>query len=162
MQSNPAERLLVKVAVFVIMRNDNGDILLQQRAGTGYMDGSWDLSASGHVEYGESLAEAAVRELYEELGVTAKPEDMRLMHMYQSYLDTPYINFVFNLSAWQGQPSICEPEKCSDLGYFSPDNLPEHCTRSVRMAASNNFSDELMISKLTPDNYEQIMHEKWI
>ncbi len=58
---------MTRQAVFVVIRNDNNEILLQQRANTGYLDEYWDLP-SGHVEYGESLSESAVREVEEEIG----------------------------------------------------------------------------------------------
>ena len=52
-----AQRHMTRQAVFVVIRNDNNEILLQQRANTGYLDEYWDLP-SGHVEYGESLSES--------------------------------------------------------------------------------------------------------
>ena len=36
----------------------------------------WDISAAGHVQSGETYLQAAVRELKEELGVSADPEDL--------------------------------------------------------------------------------------
>ncbi len=44
------KRFMTRQAVFVVLRNGNGEVLLQQRANTGYLDGYWDLP-SGHVEY---------------------------------------------------------------------------------------------------------------
>ena len=154
-----AEKLVTRMAVFIMIRDDQGRLLLQQRANTGYMDGYYDFACSGHVDEGETIIEAAVRELKEEIGITAKAEDLKLVHINQNYLDRAYANFTFELRAWEGEPTICEPDKCSDLAYFAPDNLPEKCTLGVRVNERAGFSSELGYSKVTPDNYEQYMGE---
>ena len=46
------------------------EVLLQLRQGTGYRDGHWAAAAAGHVEKGESVYDAALREAAEEVGVT--------------------------------------------------------------------------------------------
>jgi 8-oxo-dGTP pyrophosphatase MutT (NUDIX family) len=69
---------VVPVAI-VFLRRDVGDtaeVLLQLRQGTGFMDGHWAAAAAGHVEAGESVLEAAVREATEELGITIDPADL--------------------------------------------------------------------------------------
>ncbi len=67
------ERLLhraVQVGVF----NGNGRIWLQHRNLTkDTWPGAWDLAATGHVQAGESYADAARRELAEELNIDAHP-----------------------------------------------------------------------------------------
>ena len=61
-------------AVHVIVLDPEGRIWLQQRAAAkDTFPGFWDLSATGHVDPGESYAEAARRELREELGLEAEP-----------------------------------------------------------------------------------------
>ena len=59
---------LVPAAYVALLRD--GQVLLQQRQNTGYMDGHWSFSAAGHVERDESVTAAAVREVWEELGVS--------------------------------------------------------------------------------------------
>jgi 8-oxo-dGTP diphosphatase len=156
-----AEKLRSLMAVFVNIRDENGRMLLQQRVNTGYRDGYYDYSCSGHVDEGESVLEAAVRELSEELGIDAKAEDLKLVHIMQAFLDIPYTNFTFELDRFEGIPSIREPEKCSDLSYFAPDALPELCTPNLRMNEKSGFSRELTFSKLTPENYQYYMGESY-
>ncbi len=43
--------------------------------------GEWDFSAGGHINLGESLVEGAVREAYEEIGITITPEDLQFVTM---------------------------------------------------------------------------------
>jgi len=59
--------------VRVILRDDNGNILLQKRGQTMEVyPNRWTDSASGHVDFNENPETAAERELYEELGLTAQ------------------------------------------------------------------------------------------
>ena len=89
------ERFLARSAVFIVLRNAQGEVLLQRRYQTGYMDGRYDLP-SGHVERGEKLLDAAVRELQEEVKVTVRPEDLQLWHVNQfSAMNQDYYNFFF-------------------------------------------------------------------
>ena len=63
-------------AAYVILLREGGrgpEVLLQLWRGTGYMDGHWACEAAGHVEAGESVLDAAVREAHEEIGVVVDP-----------------------------------------------------------------------------------------
>ena len=62
---------VVRVAAAVIHRGD--DVLLTQRPPGGPLGESWEFPG-GKLEAGETPAEAIVRELHEELGVTATVE----------------------------------------------------------------------------------------
>lgn len=156
-----ADRFMTRLAVFVILRNAKGEILLQQRSGTGYLDGYWDLP-SGHVEYGEAIHDTAVREASEEVGVQIRPEDLQLVHIDQYFIgnkDRDYVNFTFTAHTWSGEPKICEPEKCSDIGWFSPDALPEKCVNVVRVNEAARFSDELTYSTTDAESFARMMGE---
>ncbi len=60
-------------AVHVFVQNKRGEIFLQKRSHLkDSHPGKWDSSASGHVDPGESYAQAAERELWEELWVRPK------------------------------------------------------------------------------------------
>ncbi|HEX8226293.1 MAG TPA: NUDIX domain-containing protein [Candidatus Saccharimonadales bacterium] len=154
-------RLLSKASIFIVLRNDAGEILLQQRANTGYHDGYYDFAAGGKVDEGESILEAVVREAAEELGITIDPADAKLVHINQNFIDHAYFNFTFDVTRWQGTPQIMEPEKCSDLRYFPPDRLSEKCTLSVRVNKRAGFGHELTFSKITPAEYEVLMNQEW-
>ncbi|MBQ8389446.1 MAG: NUDIX domain-containing protein [Oscillibacter sp.] len=67
-------RLIAHLCIF----DSRGRLLLQQRsADKRVWPGKWDVSAAGGVCAGETTRLAAVRELFEELGVSARPEDLR-------------------------------------------------------------------------------------
>ena len=63
-----ANRLMHR-AVHVFLRNKRGDVLLQQRSLLKDVHpGDWDSSVSGHLDSGEDYAQAANREIREEMG----------------------------------------------------------------------------------------------
>ncbi len=58
--------------VLTLLYDAAGRVCLQRRSlGKALYPGRWDLSSSGHVRAGESREDAAIRELFEELGVRA-------------------------------------------------------------------------------------------
>lgn len=151
-----SERFTPKVAVFVIIKNERGEILLQQRAGK-YLAGYYDFASSGHLEKGETLQESAVRELFEEIAVTADPKDLRLIHIDQYSLEEEYINFTFVADIWSGVPIINEPDKCSDLSWFAINKLPEKCVNNLRAVERAGFGSELNYSFTDNASYEALM-----
>jgi len=60
-------------AVHILVFNDLHEILLQKRSRAKDINpGLWDTSAAGHVDWGESYDDCAVRELGEELGIVSR------------------------------------------------------------------------------------------
>ncbi|GMO62966.1 MAG: hypothetical protein Ta2D_09610 [Rickettsiales bacterium] len=126
-----AERFNVRVAVYGIFEED-GKILLQQRANTSYMNGYYSLPA-GHLDPEESITMALIRELKEEIGVDVVPEDMTLDYTNYRQSDAPYIIFFFKIKKYSGKIVINEPDKCTDLRFFSYDELPENLVPELKV-----------------------------
>ncbi len=125
-----APRFMVVPASYVLFmrhRGGRGEVLLQLRAGTGYMDGYWATAAAGHIELNESVFDAAKREANEELGITAlalRP----LCAMHRSRGEDPIdqrVDYFLLATDWSGEPTIQEPDKCADLRWFPLDALPD-------------------------------------
>ena len=153
------ERFQTLQAVFVLLRNDQNQILLQQRSGTGYLDGYWDFP-SGHVELGESLRDTAVRETKEEIGVDISLDNLELVHIEQFFVERNYVNYTFEVRSWKGDPRICEPEKCSAIEWFAIDKLPSKCVNAVRAIESTGFSSDLTYSITNKTNYPSLIAER--
>ena len=153
------ERFQTLQAVFVVLRNDKNQILLQQRSGTGYLDGYWDFP-SGHVEFGESLRDTASRETKEEIDIDVTPEDLDLIHIEQFFVERNYVNYTFEAKSWKGAPRICEPEKCNAIGWFDADALPSKCVNAVRAVEATGFSSDLTYSVTDETNYLELIAEK--
>lgn len=81
----------------------------------------------GHLEFGESLAAAAKRELTEETGLIAEEMEF-ITAIDQPRTTSPqhYIQFVFLCSKFSGDLRTIEPNKCEGWEWFDMDNLPEN------------------------------------
>lgn len=130
-------RFSVIPAAYVILRRRR-EVLLQLRRNTGYMDDYWACSAAGHVERGESVIEAAVRETREELGITVAAGDLRpvcTMHRTQHHDDptSERADFFFVLERWRGTPRIAEIDKAASLEWFTLVDLPPNVVPHERV-----------------------------
>jgi len=115
-------RFVVVPAAYVMFRRraDPGEVLLQLREGTGYMDGYWAMAAAGHVEAGESVFAAARREAAEELGVDVEPAALvPLCAMHRTGATG------LECRSWLGTPALQEPDKAAALRWFDLGALPE-------------------------------------
>jgi 8-oxo-dGTP diphosphatase len=125
-------RFVVVPAAYLVLRrgSDPGEVLLQLREGTGYMDGHWALAAAGHVEADESVFAAASREALEELGIVIMPQDLQplcAMHRTggnQQPIDER-VDYFFQCRRWSDEPRLLEPDKAVDLRWFALDALPD-------------------------------------
>lgn len=61
-----------------------GEILLQQRSHKkDIYPLLWDVSAAGHIDAGETIENAAIRETHEELGLNLKPKDLKKIGIHK-------------------------------------------------------------------------------
>jgi 8-oxo-dGTP diphosphatase len=123
--SMPTERYASIVDVHVILRR-RGQILLLRRTGDVYASGQFCLP-SGHLENGESVIDAAVRETREETGIALDPAALgHVLSIHQRNPGTSHarIGFAFMPSHWDGEPVNAEPHKHSELHWADPARLP--------------------------------------
>jgi len=72
---------LIHRVVHVMVINEQGELLLQKRSiNKEIAPGRWDTSVGGHVNPGEEVYDAAVREMKEELGIA--PSDLQFLYRY--------------------------------------------------------------------------------
>jgi 8-oxo-dGTP diphosphatase len=125
----PPERYQSIVDVHMLLRRD-GKILLLRRAGDTWASGQLCLP-SGHVEDGENVLQAVIRETEEECGIAFAPDAVRLaLSIHQRHPGTSHarIGFAFEpIGPWGGEPVNAEPHKHSELVWVlrgSPDVVP--------------------------------------
>lgn len=137
MNTSPSiERPRVGVGVLVVRA---GKVLLGQRLGS-HGAGTWALPG-GHLEFGESPADCASRELLEETGLPCR-----------SFTDGPFTNNVFQTEGRHyvtlfliargvhGEPQVCEPEKCAGWAWFPWDALPQPLFPPLQSLQASGFS----------------------
>lgn len=111
---------VIKVGAGAVVVQD-GKVLLAKRKGRSA--GMWG-SMGGHVEPGETPAQAAKREAMEELGIEIG--DLRFAVCASlTKDDAQVIDISFTAKIISGEPRICEPDKVEEIGWFPLDALPE-------------------------------------
>jgi len=107
--------------VRLIITNNEGKVLFLRRAQTAYGDGGWCLPG-GKIDYGETVEQAAIKELREETALEAR--DPRFLFYQDSLPPEPAsmhcINFYFECEAL-GKLEM-NPES-SDWAWTGPDEL---------------------------------------
>lgn len=110
------------VVVHVLLLRDR-QVFLLRRARTGFMDGYYGLPG-GHQHQGENVSEAALRECEEETGVRPDRVEPVCVMPYRAGRHQG-LNFVFQATAWRGDPGLAEPDLFDLAGWFDLDDLPE-------------------------------------
>lgn len=119
---------LLVAAVIVHDKATNRVVLLQRSENAKFAQGKWDLPV-GKSEPGEPITETAVRELYEETGLTVKPESLKVAHIIHGAWGVEaangFLTVVFATHEWTGEPENREPQKHSQVRWFDADAIPE-------------------------------------
>jgi 8-oxo-dGTP diphosphatase len=98
---------VVEVAAAVLLRDGGREFLLAQRPAGKVYAGYWEFPG-GKVEPGESVRDALVRELHEELGITVTACAPWLTRTFTYPHATVRLNF-WRVTAWDGEIGISAP-----------------------------------------------------
>ena len=115
------DRKEVEVAVGVLIREDGAFLLTSRPPGKVY-EGYWEFPG-GKVEPGETVREALVRELQEELGITATAATPWLTRQFTYPHATVRLNF-WRVTAWEGEIGITAPLEHSAVHWMGCDEAP--------------------------------------
>jgi mutator protein MutT len=123
----------IGVGAGAIIVNPEGRLFLAQRGPMAKNErGLWEFPG-GAVEFGETLAHALAREMREEFGIDIQVGDLLdvvdhiLADEKQHWVSPTYICRIIS-----GDPVIQEPEKCSAIGWFLPDQVPAELSMITR------------------------------
>ncbi|HKT02180.1 MAG TPA: NUDIX domain-containing protein [Rugosimonospora sp.] len=126
------DQVLLFVGARGIVRDEAGRLLLIRRADNGY----WALPA-GAMEVGESIAECAAREVYEETGLTVREATPFALYSGAAHIRTDMFGntyqlhvTVFRVDEWSGELRR-ETDETTDAGFFPLDALPEPLAASI-------------------------------
>lgn len=115
----------IKVGLGLYILNDRGQVLLGLRKAK-HGEGTW-CPPGGHLEYGESFEEGAVREAREETGLVIAPQDVVLADVTNDFFEESgkhYVTLNMITHCFSGEPKIMEPDKCAEWRWFDENNLP--------------------------------------
>ncbi|MFC5169234.1 NUDIX domain-containing protein [Streptomyces mutomycini] len=140
---------LLVAAVIVHDKAANRVVLLQRSENAKFAQGLWDLPV-GKSEPGEPITETAVRELYEETGLTVKPEALKVAHIIHGAwgVESPngFLTVVFATHEWTGEPENREPRKHSQVCWIDAKAIPEAFVDTTASALHRYLTGGLQVS----------------
>lgn len=115
-----------EVAIFII--NDNKQVLLQKRsANKRFGANKWGLCA-GHVDTGESLEKAALREITEEVGLDITADDLKPFaerEILIQDINSHITYFYYVKSNLDEKDFVIQEEELSEVKWFDLDDIIE-------------------------------------
>jgi len=129
-------------SIYLIIKNDKGQILLYRRKGTKLWPNFLALPA-GHVDEGENVFDALKREAKEELDIEVKISDIIDSFVVNRRNKTlnPYFDVYFEIKKYKGIIKINEPDKNGGFIWCSIENLPEDMVKFQKEAIRNNLKN---------------------
>lgn len=122
--------LIADVHLFLVRGNK---ILLLLRENTGYEDGKYHVPA-GHMDGGEPITKALIRESKEEVGININSIDIRLAHVMHSIDSNERMAFFFEVKKWKGKIRNMEPQKHGEVRWFELNKLPKNIVPYAKYA----------------------------
>jgi 8-oxo-dGTP pyrophosphatase MutT (NUDIX family) len=110
-----------------------------RRFNTGFRDGEYSVPA-GHLDGGETVMQAAIREAAEETGLPIAESDLTFSTVMHRIEGEERIDFFVQVHRWQGEPFNAEPDKCDDLCWVDIHALPANTIPYVRQALANHLA----------------------
>ena len=104
----------------------SGRLLLGKRKNV-YGAGTWALPG-GRVEFMERSADAVVREISEELGITISSGQVEMLAVTddpQPEIHAHHLHLTFKVDIGHHEPKLAEPEACEEWRWFPLSQLPE-------------------------------------
>jgi len=117
-------------------------VLISRRFNTGYEDGNYSVPA-GHLDGGEAVRQAMIREAKEELGAVIHPDDLAFVGVFHRRSDAERVDFFFSAQKWVGSPENREPDKCDQLKWFPMNALPGKMVPYIRRAIENFLAGDI-------------------
>lgn len=131
--------LLHPVVHLHVVSCDKKKLYLQRRALTKKIQpGAWDTAVGGHVDYGEAIWTALLRESREELGIDASGANFVCKYVFQSTVERELVH-VFHVELPENTMFHADPAEVIDSKFWSIDEINSAVGMGV---LSPNFESE--------------------
>ena len=131
----------VRVGVGVFVFKDGRFAMIRRKGSHG--EGTWSIPG-GHLEYGESFEQTAVREVQEETGLTIT--NVRFGAVTNDVFEAEGKHYVtiWVVSDWEsGELTIAEPDKSDDAAWKTFETLPGPLFLPWNQLRSSEFYDHI-------------------
>lgn len=139
--------------------NDRYQVLMQKRAmNKESFPGMFDTSSAGHIQAGDEPLESALRELYEELGIQAQPQQLEFAGNFHISYEKEFhgkifrdneIAFVYIYSQQVDETElILQKEEVETVEWFDLEEAYVNCRKHDRRFCAPTGGMEIVIKKL--------------
>ena len=135
-----------KVGVGVIVVRE-GRVLLGERRGS-HGAGTWALPG-GNLDFGESVAQCAARELQEETGLTLTGI-LQAPFTENFFADSGrhYVTLFVEALGVRGTPALLEPEKCREWAWYAWDAFPAPVFAPLASLRASGYAPEAITVRI--------------
>lgn len=117
--------------------NSDGKLFLQKRTLTkDIQPGKWDTAVGGHIDYGESVEEALMREAREELGISISNPKHLFRYVFESDIERELVNTY--AICYEG-PFALDPVEIAEGRFWSVQEIKEQLGKNT---FTPNFESE--------------------
>ncbi|MEU9776600.1 NUDIX domain-containing protein [Streptomyces sp. NPDC047968] len=135
-RASPHGTVLNVIGVHLYLERPDGTVLLGLRhPDSAFAPSTWHVLA-GHCEQENAIA-CLLREAWEEAGLHIERQDVELVHVVHHIDragDRPRMGLFFRARAWDGEPELREPDKCTQWKFWDPAALPDDLVPYTRVA----------------------------
>ena len=130
---------LLHPVVHLHVFNSKGELFLQKRAeNKDIQPGKWDTSVGGHVDYGEEISDALLREVREELGITGFKSEFIKSYVFKSKRETELVNSFYTVYDGEITP---DPGEISEGRFWDIEEIKSAVGKDI---FTPNFEQEFM------------------
>jgi len=132
-----SESFILHPVVHLHVFNSQGELYLQKRAiNKDIQPGKWDTSVGGHVDYGEKIENALLREVREELGITDFEPKFIKRYKFVSHQEAELIHCFYTIYNGEINP---DPIEISEGKFWKTKDIEAHVNKNM---FTPNFEQE--------------------
>jgi len=126
-----------RLGVGIIIENEKGEILIGKRKGS---HSPYYSIPGGSLEEGETFETCAIREAYEETGLSiSNPQVVNVTNNLRTYQESGlhFVSINMHTQSYEGEVQVMEPQKCEMWFWCDPNDLPKPHFDASEFAVAN-------------------------